>query len=301
METFNSFGNNEGQRFLPLIQNSNRERLGSASTYSRNSDSWELSLRDDRTFVTIDIDEESSVNSSFLTSGIKDNSNIQTNASSDSPSKHQGIIAQALGLSLTERILQFGFKTKSKDTLKKHGKKLAKSLINENEFIHMKNKKAKNKVVAEIIPALSYVGAPGLRNDFYSDLVSWSTINNQIIVALDIYVYAWSLLDYNVDPILITENDPIYCVSCAANDYVVVGSLQGKIHLISQRQNNEVKAVFEIGKSVHSIKWFADNLKFLVSDISGDVLLFQILTVDKGVELKLTKTLSSHRQLICGN
>lgn len=292
METYSSFGNNESQRFLPFFQDFNRDRTDSEC--SRSSDSWELSLRDDRTFMSIDVVTDSP--NSLVVHGSPGKSIKST------PTNHQGVIAKALGLSLTERMLQFRIKTKSKDYLKKDGKKLTKSLMKENDYVAAKIKKVKEEVVAKKLRALCHVGATGLRNDFYSELVSWSTVNNFVILALGTIVYAWRPEDSKVEALMNSQDDPVSSVSCSSNGYIAVGSVQGKIHLICQSENNSYKSVCNTnGRAIHSIRWFADNSRLLAGDNSGDVLLFKVLVTNEGVELKILNILRCHKQLICGN
>ncbi|KAL3230673.1 Meiosis-specific APC/C activator protein AMA1 [Nakaseomyces bracarensis] len=81
--------------------------------------------------------------------------------------------------------------------------------------------------------------APCLRNDFYSNLVSWSKTTGNVIVGLGYSVYIWSetegaipVLNHNY---LSGMHDLITCLSfCPYNEFFLVGTKQGKILLFDQ-------------------------------------------------------------------
>lgn len=81
--------------------------------------------------------------------------------------------------------------------------------------------------------------APCLRNDFYSNLVSWSKSTDNIMVGLGCSVYMWSD-KHGAVPVLghdylNRKHDVVTCVSfCPQNLFFVVGTKQGRVLLFDQ-------------------------------------------------------------------
>ncbi|SCU99359.1 LADA_0H19240g1_1 [Lachancea dasiensis] len=86
--------------------------------------------------------------------------------------------------------------------------------------------------------------APSLRNDFYSNLISWSKVTGNIMVGLGCAVYLWSdkhgavnVLEYSY---LQSREDYVTCVSFSPFDrHLVVGTKQGRIMLFDQIDGEE--------------------------------------------------------------
>ena len=86
--------------------------------------------------------------------------------------------------------------------------------------------------------------APSLRNDFYSNLVSWSAVTGNILVGLGCAVYLWSdtrgavnVLHYTY---LQSRGDFVTCVSFSPfNRYLIVGTKQGRLLLFDQIEDEE--------------------------------------------------------------
>lgn len=83
--------------------------------------------------------------------------------------------------------------------------------------------------------------APCLRNDFYSNLISWSHTSSNILVGLGCSVYLWST-DKGAQQILKHDflnrrNDWVTCVSFAprGSDKFIVGTKHGWIYLFDQK------------------------------------------------------------------
>ncbi|QLL30310.1 hypothetical protein HG536_0A01270 [Torulaspora globosa] len=81
--------------------------------------------------------------------------------------------------------------------------------------------------------------APCLRNDFYSNLISWSKSTDNIMVGLGCSVYMWSD-KHGAVPVLSHDylnrkHDIVTCVSfCPQNALFVVGTKQGRVLLFDQ-------------------------------------------------------------------
>ncbi|SCV00032.1 LAMI_0G02432g1_1 [Lachancea mirantina] len=129
--------------------------------------------------------------------------------------------------------------------------------------------------------------APSLRNDFYSNLVSWSPITHSIVVGLGSAVYIWSdtrgainVLHYSY---LHSRNDLVTCVSFSPYDeLLVVGTKQGRLMLFDQQLDiNATGATskplcFSGDKTIKGIcciEWFeiGDKSALLVGGETGDV------------------------------
>ncbi|SCV02231.1 LANO_0F16160g1_1 [Lachancea nothofagi CBS 11611] len=86
--------------------------------------------------------------------------------------------------------------------------------------------------------------APSLRNDFYSNLISWSSKTGNIVVGLGCAVYLWSdargavnVLHYSY---LQSRDDYVTCVSFSPFErYLVVGTKQGRVMLFDQIDDEE--------------------------------------------------------------
>lgn len=142
--------------------------------------------------------------------------------------------------------------------------------------------------------------APGLKDDFYCNVVSWSQMTNRIAVGLSNAVYSWST-DNEVILIHHDTSVSVTAVLYSPGDFLLIGKANGDILLVSQTEN-EVKASFSNrGKTIFCFAWFPDCRRFFAGDSKGDVLYFDILRDLSGVfHLKLKCILESHLQQICG-
>lgn len=133
--------------------------------------------------------------------------------------------------------------------------------------------------------------APSLRNDFYSNLISWSKTTNHIMVGLGCSVYIWSdslgavpVLNHDY---LGAKNDIVTCVSfCPTTSHFVVGTKQGRVLLFDQKicleayqaGNMTIKPLYEYQtdtlRGISCIEWSEKSsvLKFLVGEESGTVI-----------------------------
>lgn len=143
--------------------------------------------------------------------------------------------------------------------------------------------------------------APGLKDDFYCNVVSWSRMTNRIAVGLNNSVYSWST---DNDVVLMHHDNyvSVTSVSYSNHDYVVVGKANGELLIISQRENIAKATYSNQGKSIYCFQWFPDSKRFLAGDAKGDVLYFKIVEDSSGnVNLTLNCTLQCHQQQVCGN
>lgn len=308
-----SSSSKDHDRFLPVFQkgslNHDQSSVSSDSFLnditSQNSSIFELSLRDDTLFIR----GEEVTSGSWLDHD--DNQEISQlhNCHTKKPDRS---IAQALGLSLTARVFKFNQKSPSKLNKKKHGwLKMTHAATrdpNEDLCVHdenqsqlLKKQKPINEKNIRSLTAETYVQAPGLRNDFYSNLVSWSFINNKIAVGLGNISYIWNLDNLEVDPIINDYSEIISCISCSMGDFLVVGTSIGRVIIISQMDNYKVKCQYMLKGSIHAITWFKDGNRFLISDHSGNVFLMEVSNDISGdYRLTINYTFKYHQQLVCG-
>lgn len=137
--------------------------------------------------------------------------------------------------------------------------------------------------------------APCLRNDFYSNLVSWSKTTNNVIVGLGCSVYIWSDSQGAI-PIIEHEylhrlHDLVTCVSfCPKNSLFIVGTKKGRLLLFDQetcienfrKMASPDKPLFEYQsptmRGISCIEWYLDSYetKFIIGEESGDVTILKI-------------------------
>ncbi|AQZ17401.1 AMA1 (YGR225W) [Zygosaccharomyces parabailii] len=216
-----------------------------------------------------------SINEGFVT---PESSLDQQNSTRDSLShssheqeKHRGFIADSLGFQSPQRVLLFATPNTSGDhsedssfgepftgvgsnhylavdpllTALPPGKAMvylatsAFSKMNQSHsFVKETKKRRPAKRVKSYIP-YRVLDAPCLRNDFYSNLVSWSKTTDNVIVGLGCSVYMWSdsqgaipVLNHDY---LNSKRDVVTCVSfCPTNTLFVVGTKQGRLLLYDQ-------------------------------------------------------------------
>lgn len=167
-------------------------------------------------------------------------------------------------------------------------KKLASLLANEVFAPKTRPKRA------EVIMAEKILQAPGLRNDFYSNLVSWSRKSNKIAVGLGCQVYIWGI-DNVVVPINFSQYDTVTAVSCHTSDYLLVATTNGTLLLVNMRENRVRHVMRNNGVCIYCFAWYS-NLLFYAGDDSGQVTMFEI--VDS--RLVVRRMFKSQQQQICG-
>lgn len=206
---------------------------------------------------------------------------------------HQKHISNALGVSYGETMLQFHYQQYSPQKGLDPSSTYDSTYGWGQDWVH---RRGRRKPPPAELTATSLVHAPGLTNDFYFNLVSWSNTSNNIMVALNRFAYMWELTTHQVDPILYHEYHTISCVSCSGGNWAALGTVAGKVFLVDQNFKNKVVAHYEgQGKTIHSICWVDDNL-MLASDHTGEVVLLGIHSRQLVVQYRF----HHHRQLVCG-
>ncbi|KAG0684243.1 hypothetical protein C6P40_005026 [Pichia californica] len=223
-----------------------------------------------------------SIDSFFSSSNFQNLSDLQTKS-------HEKNVALALGFK-SERI--FTFKPlKSPKKIKQLHEDI--DLINKlqittnHESEEETNFNLHNEQFISVIP-FKVLDAPGLRNDYYSNLVSWANKSGTIAAGLGSIVYCWSESMGTV-PLQPLNGDLISALSYSSNDFLAVGTKESNI-CIYKPKFNHVVATLELKRkvksSICSIKWIPNSNFFFVGNDIGEVSLLEVLQRD---ELKIKK------------
>ncbi|ODQ79904.1 hypothetical protein BABINDRAFT_16297, partial [Babjeviella inositovora NRRL Y-12698] len=142
--------------------------------------------------------------------------------------------------------------------------------------------------------------APGLRNDFYTNLVSWSKLTGKVAVGLSKQVYLW-LETRGANPLEGLGEETITSTSFSPTVYLVVGTKVGRIVLYDQRSEAllDENLTFD-GKGIVCICWMPDSKGFFAGNESGEVMFFRIdESTPSEPAICLKKTFKCHQQQIC--
>jgi len=138
--------------------------------------------------------------------------------------------------------------------------------------------------------------APDLQDDFYLNLVDWSS-QNVLSVGLGACVYLWSACTSQVTKLcdMTPDNDTVTSVSWSERgNFVAVGTHRGYVQIWDVLANKKVNTLEGHTARVGALAWNGDNL----SSGSRDRLILQrdIRTPPLASERKL----AGHRQEVCG-
>lgn len=282
----NSLFSSRNRRFIPSSSSSQVYRFSSHSSAasSPHQSTVDLSLQDDYMVLR----------PSSLASGQSPETSVESVSSITAgkiTSPHEDLIAQALGMNLS-RVLEY--------THLQHQKK---EVVNNEEMqmptVALESDKSinstRNLKNAAVLDTSSILQAPGLKNDFYYNLVSWSERTGKITVGLGTAAYTWST-NKKVECINLHNHFlPIVCVSSSAHQYSIITFGNGDVTLIDQLKQQVVTKFNNNRATVHVVTWIDSHL-FLLGDEIGVVVLYKITSneVIKVCELKC------HRHQICG-
>ncbi|KAI5960992.1 uncharacterized protein KGF55_004259 [Candida pseudojiufengensis] len=256
-----------GDRYIPTFSSIQAYKTDSISpSHSINPHSNQASpnnsLIDNSTIYPVRVSFDSTHSSDSSSS-----SSITSSSSSNQyPSNaHQKIVAEALDFNRDSKVFQYNqiYTHETTQNL------LSSKVDSLNSGSSSPPKKTRDQI--KTILASDILQAPGLRNDYYSNLISWSQKTNKVVVGLGSKIYLWgsegivTQINYNIDE-LITS------VSCSLDYWILAATANGKILLIDQREdNNVVLAEYKLDddKCVFCFAWFGDSLHFLAGDDSG--------------------------------
>lgn len=222
---------------------------------------------------------------------------------------HEKSIANALGYKSPKIFIFKPLK------LNKRAKKLHDNL--NQEMISLSNKTNKHLFIDTIInlPEIPFkvLDAPGLRNDYYSNLVCWANKSDRIAAGLGHIVYCWSEKNGTI-PLQPFGRDIISALAFSSNDYLAVATKESKIFIYKPKSIFVITSyINKINSSICSIKWIPNSNCFFVGNDIGDVMLFELLKSDEttndpknkasmstSYSLKLIVSFKCDQQQICG-
>lgn len=195
-------------------------------------------------------------------------------------STHKENVANALGFK-TQRI--FNFKPlKSPKKSKALYEEESLILINSNDDHDVNIDDKRNNSYLTEVP-FKILDAPGLRNDYYSNLVCWANLSDTIAAGLGSVVYCWSE-SLGTIPLQSFGNELISALSYSNNDYLAVGTKESRI-LLYEPNSVYIVATFLLKNhsSICSIKWVPHSDHFFVGNDIGEITLFEVIKVESKI------------------
>ena len=129
-------------------------------------------------------------------------------------------------------------------------------LPKEDDLSPKPKSETQNKVYRKI-PKASYkvLDAQGLLDDYYLNLVDWSS-NNLVGVGLENNVYYWSAANSKVTRLCSFEDDNVCSVSWSqSGKHIAVGNSAGEVHIFDSNKQSCVRVFEGHGGRVGSIDW----------------------------------------------
>lgn len=160
--------------------------------------------------------------------------------------------------------------------------------------------KKKKKVVTHI--PYRILDAPGLRNDFYANLVSWSSKSGHIAVGLLDEVFLWTEKNGAVQVPISTTHNEVLCLSFNAFDVLAIAFRDSTILFFDAAKNRILATYVHITGPVCFLSWFPeDPSQILVGDEAGNVLHLRISWAGQPslVEINKNAVIKGHTQQIC--
>lgn len=298
-----AYRNNESSSNVPTLP---RNPTNRPSTPSNSPGRPQLALNDGMFYVR----PESGSQSLNLEEQDAELSNTDSNGTPNSSpvSPHQEVIASALGFSSHSRVYQLSA-TNSSNGAHNSTMSLMGSLVDSPSSKDIRKYLASRPSTAptghrkrtiKLTKPDHNLEAPGLKDDFYCNVVSWSKMTNRIAVGLNKSVYSWST---NNDVVLMHHDNyiTVTAVSYSDHDYILIGKDNGEVLMLSQRENAVKATLSNHDRSIFCFQWFPDSRQFLAGDSKGDVLYVKITEDSMGnVSLRLQCILECHQQQICG-
>ncbi|KAK6205375.1 WD40-repeat-containing domain protein [Scheffersomyces amazonensis] len=302
-----------GNRFIPSSSSSsayrNNDGTNNVSTPPLQNETADLSFRDD-SFYSLNNSGDNILSTPSPSNNIPKLNNLSPTDSL------QESIADALGFDSRGKVFQFDSPTPSNKRSKSPLRKLSKS----NSSISIAGPLLSSASSQDLIQALAtspdikrtnkskspktivatdILQAPGLRNDFYSNLISWSSKTNKVAVGLGTTTYLWAT-DNEVEQIQLDSQSLITAVSCSKDDLIVIANARGYLYIIKQPENIVVTTHNVQGKCIFCIEWFSSGLRFLAGNELGEVHIFEIQRHFLGTEIIERNCFKCHQQQICG-
>lgn len=212
-------------------------------------------------------------------------------------SLHKSFIAKALGFNKT-RVLNFR-PLKSQMRRQKSTIEQASDNLHEKGIVN-KTKNGNPPLIQTEVP-FKVLDAPGLRNDFYSNVVCWSKKNDNIAVGLGSVVYTWNEKQGTI-PLQPLGTDLISALSYSDGDILAVGTKSGKVYIYNSGSHYISSSTeLKLGIGICSMKWVPNSMRFFAGDDAGEVTLFEVSQIENdGFQLMNCLTFKCDQQQICG-
>lgn len=262
-------------RLIPVSSSS----LAYKSTTSRHlgtGSNASISLREDAVFVGANSDSEESTPT-------------KRERSSSPSGAYQEAIAEILGFDNGAKVLSYAPRSHENGNSPKDAVKR----LNDTALAVLPPTTPEAAKRPSILMASHILQAPGLRNDFYLNLVTWVPSTGRVAVGLGSYAYSWGV-DSTVDSVLYRDPDAIVCLKGSQGKYLVLTTSAGNLYLI-RLADNRVVSKTPHGRCVFCVEWIDDGRLFTGDEV-GSVSYYEILDA-RLVKIHL---FSCHRQQICG-
>ncbi|XP_023325229.1 fizzy-related protein homolog [Eurytemora carolleeae] len=195
---------------------------------------------------------------------------------------------------ITEDKNLFSFRPKRPSVINEYSSPYSLSPVSSKSQKLLKSPRKASRKISKI--PFKVLDAPELQDDFYLNLVDWSS-QNVLSVGLGACVYLWSACTSQVTRLcdLTTDNDTVTSVSWAERgNLVAVGTHRGYVQIWDVTANKKLNVLEGHSARVGALAWNGDML----SSGSRDRLILQrdIRTPSLAPERRL----AGHRQEVCG-
>lgn len=212
-------------------------------------------------------------------------------------------VASALGLN-TERLLNF----KAPKSPKKQAPLT--SEFHRAAILSLNNTTTSKISDTKDVPEVPFkvLDAPGLRNDYYSNLVCWAHHSDHIAAGLGSLVYIWSEKDGTI-PLKPIGAQIVSALSYSSEDYLAVGTKDSRIFIYRPTSVNVFTHIdLRTNTSICSIKWVPNTHYFFIGNDVGELSLIELVVKSERNTnppkligfLQLKVTLKCAQQQICG-
>ncbi|KAI3404272.2 hypothetical protein KGF56_002911 [Candida oxycetoniae] len=301
-----------GDRFIPISSSLSAYKVSSnASNTVMNTTNLDLlevsqvdlSLRDDSFYGRSILQPDPNSSLASQNSACSSVKNANSSSFWSPMDLHQEVVAEALDFKYSSSVLKFNTHYTYKKQLGNRPTKPRQDSDQISKLINKLNGGKKKEPWVRSILANDILQAPGLRNDYYSNLVSWSSRTNRVIVGLSTKIYVWGGDDY-VKLVSCDNDELITAISCGPVGFLVlVGTANGKIFVVDQKNDrNKVVGEYQLGdgKCLFCFAWFDNERHFLGGDDSGEVFIFKITVLTYGgVKIEVVNSFKCHQQQIC--
>ncbi|KAG7818066.1 hypothetical protein KL928_003067 [Ogataea angusta] len=222
---------------------------------------------------------------------------------------HKVSVAKALGFRIKSRILNFRPSRVSNLRKKPIGDMIENKQPSQSDISGSTiasppslSNTSKEKIKTEV--KFKVLDAPGLRNDFYANVVSWGRKSDRIAVGLGTVVYTWSNKTGTTP--LQTIEEVISCVSYSYNDILAVGTKTGRVIIYSENARTiNTTSILRPSTGICCICWIKGTNSFFAGDDLGEVTLYELIEIENGpnspqYRLTVGCSFKCNEQQICG-